>query len=108
MHDRGMIKWAPFNSVISGKYLMNNIEKEKSKIPKPLLSDEQILNIENIIKEAYINQVFVELTIYKAGYINTFKSLIINIDQVNQKLFLQNHKPIYFCEIISCCFSKLK
>ena len=32
MHDRNQIKWAPFNSVINGKYIVNSIEKEKNKI----------------------------------------------------------------------------
>ena len=32
MQDRGMIKWMPFNSVINSKYLVSEIEKEKSKI----------------------------------------------------------------------------
>lgn len=101
MHDRGEIKWAPFNSVINGKYLMKNIEKEKSKIPKPLLSDEQIENIENIIKEAYINKVLIEFTIYKGGFIKQIKGLINNIEPSNKKILLENHKYIYFCEIIN-------
>lgn len=105
MHDRSAIKWAPFNSVINGKFLINNIEKEKSKIPKPLLSEEQIQNIENIIKEAYINKVLVEFIIYQGGFTKKIKSMIINIDSVKQKIFLENHKCIYFCEIINVALS---
>ena len=42
MPNRNAIKWAPFNSVINGNYIMNTIVKEKSRIIKPTLSEEQI------------------------------------------------------------------
>ena len=32
MRDRGEIKWAPFNSVINGKYIVSEIEKKKKAI----------------------------------------------------------------------------
>ena len=41
MHDRGMIKWMPFNSVVSSKEIINSILKDKSKISMPILSEEQ-------------------------------------------------------------------
>ena len=30
MHDRGMIKWMPFNSVVSSKEIINSILKASS------------------------------------------------------------------------------
>ena len=39
MHDRGMIKWMPFNSVVSSKEIINSILKDKSKISMPILSE---------------------------------------------------------------------
>lgn len=101
MHDRGMIKWAPFNSVINSKYLVSEIEKENSKIKKPILSDEQINNIEKIIKEAKINNDMVSLTIYHSGFTNKITGKIIKIDNTSQKITLDNRKDLYFCEIIS-------
>ena len=55
MPNRNAIKWAPFNSVINGNYIMNMIVKEKSRIVKPDLSEEQINEFENLIKESLIN-----------------------------------------------------
>ncbi|UKI29039.1 MAG: hypothetical protein L6V78_01405 [Clostridium sp.] len=46
MRDRGEIKWAPFKSVINGKYIVSEIEKKKKRINKPMLSDEQVSYIE--------------------------------------------------------------
>ena len=49
--ERGIIKWMPFNSVISSKEVVNSILKEKSKIKMPILSEEQIINISGYIKK---------------------------------------------------------
>ena len=52
MHDRGIIKWMPFNSVVSSKEIINSILKDKSKI---------IWNFENceleVIGNIYENEV---------------------------------------------------
>ena len=56
-------KWMPFNSIING-----NEEKEKLSVVKkvkPILSEEQIEIIENIIIEAFTEQVPVEIIHYK-------------------------------------------
>ena len=47
--ERGIIKWMPFNSVISSKEVVNSILKEKSKIKMPILSEEQVINIEKTL-----------------------------------------------------------
>jgi len=101
MHDRGMIKWMPFNSVINGKDLVNSIEKEKNKIVKPTLSDEQIQDIENNILESMINKIPLNFTIYQGGFTKEIKGIVINIDSIKQKIYLDNHQYLYFREIIS-------
>ena len=49
MSDRGIIKWAPFSSVINGNILLKEIHEEKSRIIKPTLSEEQIQELEDKI-----------------------------------------------------------
>ena len=51
--DRGMIKWAPFNSLINSQYLINSLVFEKTKINKPTISEEEqkIIDEEEIILE---------------------------------------------------------
>ena len=107
LHDRGMIKWMPFNSVINGTSVVNSIEKEKSKIPKPILSEEQTMNIENTILESMINEVPLVFKIYKGGFIKEINGIVINIDSIKQKIYLDNHKYLYFREIISVLNSNL-
>ena len=101
MHDRGMVKWLPFNSIINGELVIKEIEKEKSKINKPELSNEQLINIENTILESKINEIPLLFKIYKSGFIKEIKGMVINIDINNKKIFLDNHTFLYFKEIIS-------
>lgn len=100
MHDRKMIKWAPFNSVINGNYLLNTIEYEKDKITKPLLSDEQISNMEKKIFEAMINNIPLEFTIYKGGHTKIINDNVIKIDSPTKRVLLARNKWLYFCEIM--------
>ena len=101
MHDRGMIKWMPFNSVINSKIIVNEIEYEKKWIPKPILSSDQINTLEEKIKDAYYAHNPVNITIYNAGYFKEIKDNIIKLDNVNKMIYFKNNYPIYFNEIIN-------
>ena len=46
IHDRGMVKWQPFDSLLSSKKVAREIIKEKNKVAMPTLSEDQLLNIE--------------------------------------------------------------
>lgn len=107
MHDRGMIKWAPFSSVINSKYLIKEIEKEKTKINKPILSDDEILNIEKLIKESFYNRIPIYLKIYQNGYIKEIKGTILKIDSPNNRIILNNNLTIHFCEITKASLALL-
>ena len=96
-----MIKWMPFNSVVNSKLLVSSIEKEKNKIAKPILSEEQIQNIEDLILESMINKIPLTFEIYKEGFIKELKATVTNIDSVKQKIFLNNSHYLYFREIIN-------
>lgn len=100
MHDRNQIKWVPFNSVINGKYIVNSIEKEKNKINKPILSEEQIYTYEEMIKESMINIIDLLFNIYSGGYIKEIKGTVLNINSTLNKILLSNNVTIFFCEIV--------
>lgn len=105
MHDRKMIKWLPFNSVINSKILIKDIEYGKGKTAKPILSEEQIEKLESLIFEAFINHIEITITIYKGGYYDNLKGIITKIDKVNKKIMLNSKQNIYFCEIIKILYS---
>lgn len=100
MHDRGIIKWAPFASVINGSILLSEIKKEKSKIIKPTLSDDQINDLEKVIIEAYRGKVPVNIYFYNHEHIYLAKGFITNINATTKEITINNQKKLFFSNII--------
>jgi len=100
MQDRGYIKWAPFNSVMNGDKIIKEINKEKSKINKPTLSEDQTEFINEKIFEAYTNHLKVNLYIYKNENIEKIIGFINNIN-IPKKYITFNNNYIYFNQIIN-------
>lgn len=99
--DRGMIKWQPFNSVINNKTMLNSILKEKRKIKKPELSDDEIEKLEDKLIVSYYTHISISITYYQDGYLLKTTSKIIKIDQIYKKVYLDNHKILLFKQIVA-------
>ena len=47
-----MIKWAPFSAVAPGAYMVNEVLSKKNKVKMPILSEDQINDInDNLTKK---------------------------------------------------------
>ena len=99
MQDRGYIKWAPFNSLISDKLVINEILKKKNIKDKPILSEDQIEFLNEKIFEAYTNHLKVNLFIYKKQQIHKLIGFVNNIN-ISKKYITFNNNHIYFNQII--------
>ena len=93
------MSWAPFNSVISGSKMIKELERERNKVPKPILSEDQLNKINNILLEAYQNKVLILIKYYKNGYIFIIKGSIIKINSLKQEVII-NKKRIFWSQII--------
>ena len=100
MHDRGMIKWAPFASVINGNEVIREIEEEQTRIEKPILSEEQIENLEETLIEAYNNSNVVEVLFYKQYHMYKITGIITKLDGATKKITINNNKTLFFSNII--------
>ena len=98
--DRGMIKWAPFNSVVSSKKMVNEILKEKNKVIMPMLSDEQKNILEKNLVIAFYENEKISLKYYYSGNIYTFSDYIKKIDFTYHKIYF-NNKTLLFEQIVS-------
>ncbi len=97
--DRGFIKWQPFNSVVPNKDILTNIKNEEH-IPKPILFPEEIEELNKEILDAYYSHNLIELTIYENNKLKKYESIITKIDSNTNIIHLNNHKTIYFNQII--------
>ena len=98
--DRGIIKWQPFNSVAPSKEIIYNLSKKRQKISKPILSEEQLQDIQSTLLEAYTNGLKVYIEYYKNGIINKIEQIIKKIDIDHHCIILTNNNYIYFNQII--------
>ncbi len=96
-------KWAPFNSVIHEKEILKELQMEKSKIRKPILSEEMIERIERQIIECYENQSLVEITYYYKEHLLKKTGIITKIDPVGKKIVLNQDFGLYFPNIMEIC-----
>ena len=99
MQDRKEIKWAPFNSVINGKYIINELNKKRNRAIKPVLSEDQIEVLNEFISESYTNHTKINLYVYKNYTINKLIGYINNIN-IQNKYLIFNKTLIYFNQII--------
>ena len=97
--DRGMIKWMPFNSVVSNKEILYSLIKEKEKITNCtffcLDAKDETNEFEKTIIDAYYMQDKIHITYYKKGYTYEYYGLIKKIDSSNKLIYLNNFKILF-------------
>lgn len=99
-NDRGIIKWMPFNSLVSNKDVLYKVLNDKKRIVKPILSDDEISYIESFIIDAYYTQDTITITYYKDGYTYKVKGKVKKIDS-SKKLIYFNNLSLLFSQIIN-------
>ncbi len=100
MNNRNNTKWQPFEAVVSGKKLINNIMKEKRKIKMPELSEDQKNELQEGITKAFHNQDIVTIKFYRNGLIYKIKGKITKIDVISKKITINNHFFLFFSQIL--------
>ena len=99
MQNRGYIKWAPFNSVVNDKVLLNELSSKRNRAIKPTLSEDQIELLNEKIFEAYTNHLKVDLYIYNNYNITKLIGYVNNIN-IGKKCITFNKNYIYFNQIL--------
>ncbi len=100
MNKRNLVKWQPFSAVIPGKYLVDKVMKDKNKIEMPILSDDQLKEIENKLIRAWELQDTISLLYYKDGKLYRKVGKVKKIDVNKRKIFLSETFFVYFEQII--------
>lgn len=100
MRDRGMVKWLPFESVVSSKTVLKDILNEKEKIKKPVLSLEQLEDIQISLWDAFHTQSEISITYYWNGFIKKKEAFILEVIPSFKKVLFSDHSQLYFEQIL--------
>lgn len=92
---RGIIKWRPFDSVISSNKVVRELLKERAKIKRPILSDEQENNLEQKLIIAFYTNSPIKVSYFNNGKIDNFEDQIKKIDSIYHKIYFQNHTLLF-------------
>jgi len=97
---RDYVKWQPFNAVVPGEYMVNEVLKEKNMIEMPILSEDQFNILQDKIVKAWRRKEVIFLTYYKSGKVFKKKGQIKIFRPENHKIVLNDGFYLYFEQII--------
>ncbi|ERJ12353.1 YolD-like family protein [Haloplasma contractile] len=91
MAHRKMVKWQPFAALTEQSQYIGDLMNEINKKPRPILSEEQIEEINEKIIDAYNSQEEIIINYFHKGYFYDVTCTINKIDRMNH-LLIVNYK----------------
>lgn len=98
MSDRGMKKWAPYRSLVEQMPSLEKTKEKKTKIEKPLISNEEAECINEILVNYQGEELFIAY--FRNGKLYEENIFIKKIDIYEKKLVLPNRRSIKLSEIV--------
>lgn len=97
---REQVKWMPFNSVVDGNIIKNELMEQRKVFIPPEFDEEVILNNEIKLKKALATKSTVNITYYVNNKTLNITNTIIKLDSIKKEIVLANHQTISFYQII--------
>lgn len=86
--DRKMMKWMPFNALLEQGDHIQDLLHGRSKKEMPLLSADQLSELNYKLEVAYLFKNEVEITYYKDGATYKIDGVITRTDMYNKLIFI--------------------
>ncbi|ARH69917.1 YolD-like family protein [Staphylococcus aureus] len=83
---RGMIKWAPFTTLPEQFETIQQYIIDQNKITRPVLSDDQLAELNIRLHEALQYAQPVEVKFYNNGFVDSVRLTIYRIDAINYEI----------------------
>ncbi|HDA2835553.1 TPA: YolD-like family protein [Staphylococcus aureus] len=102
---RGMIKWAPFTTLPEQFETIQQYIIDQNKITRPVLSDDQLAELNIRLHEALQYAQPVEVKFYNNGFVDSVRLTIYRIDAINYEIDgyvynQQQHQKISIFDIL--------
>lgn len=98
--DRGIIKWQPFDGLAGFSEILARIKYNQGKIPKPVLLDDKIDEINHALEDALSNNKPIQIKHYEDGYIYPYEGYIAKVDVIKQLIVLTNKEKFMMENIV--------
>ena len=99
-HDRGILKWAPFDALTGQQSVLEELIYNINKKEKTSLSDDETDEMNAIFNEAHENKKIVTIDYYSDGYTLTTFGKIKMVDSVKNTLILDTEEEISISDIL--------
>ncbi|MBG0964326.1 YolD-like family protein [Bacillus sp. SRB1LM] len=80
---RGMVKWSPFAAMPEQFAGIREFIKEKNKVTRPILTDDEKEFIENMLLCSLLSEEEILITYYEDGYLLSSYMTVVDIDPSN-------------------------
>ncbi|MGG0314613.1 YolD-like family protein [Bacillus mycoides] len=101
---RGMVKFTPFAALSEQFEGIQEIIKEKNKVTRPILTDEEKELLENMLLCSLLSEEEILITYYEDGYLLSSYMTVVGIDQQNSAVIctdaFYNKMTLRFSKII--------
>ena len=95
--DRGMMKWAPYQSLVDQATSLAFMRRKKNRVERPLVSIDQAEEINEIL--VHYAKEEVSARYWEDGYLHDVRGIISKIDAIYRFLILDD-KKIAFRDLI--------
>ncbi|HDR4845308.1 TPA: YolD-like family protein [Bacillus cereus] len=101
---RGMVKWTPFAAMPEQFAGIREIIKDKTKVERPTLTQDEQERIENMLLCSLLSEEEILITYYEDGFFLTSYMTVIDIDPLNKSIIctdsFYNNITLKFIDII--------
>lgn len=87
---RGMIKWQPFKTMPEQYEILNQYMEDQNKIDMPILSEEQLQDINETVKQKINTNSVSYVSYWKNGYNFSIQCYIRNINKLEETMSVTN------------------
>lgn len=96
--NRGMIKWAPYKSLVEQEVFLKKMRRERSRVEKPLVEPDQVEEINRILCQYHGENVTIRY--YEDGEVLSISGIIKYLDNYAKRLRIDS-KTIPIPSILS-------
>ncbi|WP_422396803.1 YolD-like family protein [Staphylococcus hominis] len=86
---RGMVKWQAFKTVPEQYEILEQYIKDQNKIPMPLLSEDQLEEINEKVHDKIQTNRIAEISYWENGYISTLNCYIQKLDTLESIMLIK-------------------